>query len=162
MTKQLRADRAKIFEQMKAMSAAAEKENRNLNADEQANYDKANADAAALKVRYERIENEQAMERELSESAGSVVRAKSAIITPGTASDEQYRSAFHQYLRTGDAKQFRDLNTTTPADGGYTVPVVILNQIKTALARQSFVRKAGASVLTTGVRTTIPVGNLPV
>jgi len=165
---ELLAKRANIFEQMKAINAAATKENRNLNSEEQVSFDKANADIVELNAQIKRNETLDVMERELTQTRGSLVdplKGKSAtILSPDDPqAQELYRSAWIQHVRSGflDNRMFRDLNTTTPADGGYTVPVVILNKIKTELQRLSFVRKAGASVISTNVRTSIPFSNVP-
>ena len=153
---ELRAERAKLLTQLGEVYAAAEKEGRGeLSAEEKTKSERMKADAADLKLRYERMEEVEGFKKELSETQGRVdpTQSRSSLLADN-AEGEAYRKAFREYIRTGVK---RDLNTTTPADGGYSVPVEIAKDIVFALNRGSVVRQAGASVLSTTKRTSILV-----
>lgn len=164
-SEKLRQERAKLIEDMRALNAKAEADNRDLNTEEKASYDKMLADAGSLRERYERMENEEKLVRDLSQSRAITDPANGRSASESKSADPlaspEYAEAFRKYVRTGDKRVFRDLNTTTPADGGYIVPVTIANEIVKELINGSTVRRAGARVLATGTRTTIPFSNIP-
>lgn len=158
----LRQERAKLIEDMRTLNRKAEDENRNLNTEEQASYDKMLADVTSLKQRYERMEREEELVKEITQKREGVDpllngRSTGTVIPGDPTSTPEYRAAFAQYIRTADPRVFRDLNTTTPGDGGYYVPVQLATDVVKELLRGSTVRRAGARVLSTGVRTTIPI-----
>ena len=70
---ELRAERAKLLTQLGEVYAAAEKEGRGeLSAEEKTKSERMKADAADLKLRYERMEEVEGFKKELSETQGRV------------------------------------------------------------------------------------------
>jgi len=163
MTRQLRADRAKLIEDMRALNTKSESEKRDLDPTEKVNFEKMRTDAIALKERYERIEATDELAKELGESRGAKVdptKGRSAIVDPSDKTlTPEYKRAVNHYLRTGDLTQYRDLNLGTQADGGVTIPTDVTTSVVLALNRGSVMRKAGASVLATGSNTNIPISS---
>lgn len=100
---ELRQERARIVESMRAITEAAEAENRNLNADERSSYDRHEEDFTGLT---ERIGRAEALEQREADNSRSIGRG--AGDEGGTArSDEersaQRRSAFAGFIRRGAA-----------------------------------------------------------
>jgi len=75
------------------------------------------------------------------------------------SNDEEIRSAFINYVRTGDVSEIRNINSFTSAEGGVNVPVILLGQIQKALLENSVMRRIGASVINTTSTTTLPITN---
>jgi len=76
-----------------------------------------------------------------------------------TGNDEEIRSAFLNYVRTGDASEIRNINSFTSTEGGVNVPVILLGQIQKALLENSVMRRIGARVINTTSTTTLPITN---
>jgi len=53
------------------------------------------------------------------------------------ASDDEVRSAFLNYVRSGNVDEIRNINSFTSAEGGVNVPVILNNTIQRALAENS-------------------------
>lgn len=164
-TTELRQERAKVIADMQALNTKAETEGRDLNTEERSSYDKMMADVVAFKARYDRAEEQDSLEKELTRSAGHIVDSlagRSISETRSATGDKtvtrEYKSALDTYLRTGDQTQLRAL--TVSADGGYTIPTDVASNFVLALNRGSVMRKAGASVLKTSKNTVIPVSSV--
>ena len=74
-------------------------------------------------------------------------------------SDDEIRSAFINYVRTGDVSEIRNINSFTSAEGGVNVPTILNNTIQRALAENSVMRRIGARVIGTTSTTTLPLAN---
>lgn len=100
-TKQMREERAKLFETIKGISAKAETESRALSAEEQTNWDKANADFDALTKRIEVAERAAKISGELSATGGSHPGAedRNGNSRPGEPTDEQRTIAMNGWFR---------------------------------------------------------------
>lgn len=132
-TKQLREQRANIWEQMKALTDLAESENRDFTAEEKATWERAESDLDRLGDRVERAEKMAALDANLSQPAG---RPEGLFGDPtgGTDSDDEaYAEAFNGFVRRGMAlasleqqqilqKRFQNAAVGTGAAGGYTIP----------------------------------------
>lgn len=84
---------------------------------------------------------------------------KRAIGSTKGGSDDEVRSAFLNYVRTGDVTELRNINSFTSAEGGVNVPVILNNTIQRALAENSVMRRIGARVIQTTSTTTLPLAN---
>lgn len=74
-------------------------------------------------------------------------------------SDDEVRSAFLNYVRSGNVDEIRNINSFTSAEGGVNVPVILNNTIQRALAENSVMRRIGARVIQTTSTTTLPLAN---
>jgi HK97 family phage major capsid protein len=82
------------------------------------------------------------------------------VITNGkTSNDQEIRSAFLNYVRTGDMSEVRNINSFSSVEGGINVPVVLFPAIEKALAENSVMRRIGAKVITTTSTTNLPLAN---
>lgn len=134
-TTQLREQRANIWEQMKEVIAVAEREGRDLTAEERSKYDAAETDLDRLAGDIERQERHEAREAEFSRVD------RTGVVPDGGRSDEpdageKYARAFTEFLKDGvgglDAEgraalqsgfvDRRALGVGTTTAGGYTVP----------------------------------------
>jgi HK97 family phage major capsid protein len=84
---------------------------------------------------------------------------KRAISSTKGGSDDEIRSAFINYVRTGETAELRNINSFASTEGGVNVPVILLNQIQKALAENSVMRRIGANVIATTSTTTLPITN---
>jgi len=84
---------------------------------------------------------------------------KRAVGSSKTGNDEEIRSAFLNYVRTGDVSEIRNINSFTSTEGGVNVPVILLGQIQKALLENSVMRRIGARVIGTTSTTTLPITN---
>lgn len=62
----LRANRGQLTQQARALLDRAQQENRDLTAEEQTTFDTLHVEMEALRARYERIETQEAAERDLA------------------------------------------------------------------------------------------------
>ena len=82
------------------------------------------------------------------------------VVTNGkTSNDQELRSAFLNYVRTGDMSEVRNINSFSNVEGGINVPVILFPAIEKALAENSVMRRIGAKVITTTSTTTLPLAN---
>jgi len=101
-SKDLRAQRGNVWEQMKAINDSAEAENRTLAAEEQQSWDKADADVVELTERIQRMETSEEREREMAAKLEPAEGAEGATSADeARAKGEAYASAFDTFLRFG-------------------------------------------------------------
>lgn len=176
---ELRAKRATVWEQAKAILDAAEAEDRNLTAEEDANWKKANADIAVYDERIERVEQ---AERTPAVQAGRSVAGEEARQTAaGTGAAEeaarQRGEAFGAWIRGGilnlepeqrqamaayrvQPGEMRAMGVGVNSAGGYWVPDEMRRQMETALLAYGGMREAGTVMQTaTGNDLAIPTDN---
>lgn len=136
-TTALRAQRANIWEQMKALTNLAEAADRDFTAEEKASYEKMEADLDSIGARVERLEKESALDAKLDkivDMPGGVIDAQ----PKDKSSDDEYAEAFNEYLKSGisdmstEGRKLMALQRTeiknaalgvgSGSIGGYTVP----------------------------------------
>ena len=148
-SKDLRAQRANVWEQMKAINERAEVLDRSLSAEEQEQWDKADADIVELTERIARQETTEERDREMAAKLEPAAGAEGA-----TSADEarakldDYQAAFNTYLRYGvgemkpeqrsalqggmqtlSPEEQRDLGVATGGVGGYLVPQAFYDRL---------------------------------
>lgn len=157
--KQLREQRARIVEEARNLVNRAEQEKRDLTAEERAAWDKALADADALKADIDRAERQESLERELATSQGTRAGQQD------TSSDADNRArkenaeqrkqaharAFDSYLRHGVVDMPAEQRTvlmeyraqsTVDASGGFTIPEGFSNQLEESMKAFGGMRQA--------------------
>jgi HK97 family phage major capsid protein len=145
---ELRQERAKLYHDARAMLDAAEKEDRDFTEEEQTNYDTMLEDADKLRKRYERIEQQEATERELQRATTEVVEADDGETrdqaTTGPRGTRAYEDAFNRYLDGGriTPDEQRALQVDDSEAGGYTVvSEQFINKFIQAVDNQVFIRQ---------------------
>lgn len=161
----LRAERAKLWERAKEIVDAAETENRNLTAEEDANWAKLNEDMAALDAR---IQRQEILERTpaTEQRGGPLQRPESRDAKPAEQVQAERRAAFTNYLRFGYAgmpaeqramlsqataspEEQRAMGIGSDVAGGYWVPDEPRRAIEMAMLTFSGMREAGTVIQTT-------------
>lgn len=162
-----RRQRAALYEQMTELDKKARDEKRSLSAEEQAQWDKINADVDALKVEIE------------AEERGAQLQAQQMADrpTPPAATDQksEYRKAFWAYIRDGiegltpDARAvlragFRALEPEQRAmtagiatAGGYTIADEDMAGLVQAMLPWGGMFQSGMTVLTTTTGADLPI-----
>ena len=126
-----------LWEQAKEIDKKAREEKRSLTQEEEAAWNKANTDISALEAELRRMHSENEREQKVAELDARFSKADAAPPDTTTLSGqrredlpmqarEEYRSAFNEYLRTGDKEKFEhEIRTTMQVDsplyGGYLV-----------------------------------------
>ncbi|MCG3197093.1 MAG: hypothetical protein GHCLOJNM_01577 [bacterium] len=159
---ELREQRARAFEQAKALVEKCEKENRDFSAEENEQYVRINAEIDSLGARVQRMEAAEARERELASTSAR----GHALVTPGNdgasaasvadrRATPEYAAAFwDDFVRRGMST--RALQAFGSAsEGGYLIPTTTLPQL-IPLVREANVMRQLATVLTTSNPTEIP------
>lgn len=118
--------RGNIITQMNAVLATAEKEERDLNAEEQTKFDAMQEDQSALKKRIDNAKRVADLEQEISVLSSVPHKIGLGVKTSGVLSSDEYKNAFDKYARIGGAAlpgQFHNaLQVGTDSEGGYIVP----------------------------------------
>lgn len=122
----LREKRAKLWNDTKAFLDSHRGEDGMVSAEDNATYEKMEADVVALGKEIERLERQAAIDRELDQPTASVLVSKPGAVKPeqkaGRASDE-YKKAFWNQMRGKVSPEvFNALQVGTLSEGGYTVP----------------------------------------
>lgn len=179
-TLELRAKRANIFEQMKALHDAAGKENRGLTAEEQQQWDRMDADLNSLKAQIDREERLSAVGGDLAAHqprvGGRGGQAGAGNVDPQEAA---YRAAFWAYVRGGmeelpseqrqllraryqqAPQEARAMSAQQGAAGGYLIEGEAMRPLQEALLQWGGIRQAPTTKLrtTTGADLPIPKSN---
>ncbi|WP_337004097.1 MULTISPECIES: phage major capsid protein [unclassified Microbacterium] len=134
---ELRQERARTVEAMRAITDRAEGENRNLNAEERQSYDRGEAEFRDLS---DRIERQEAQERRNAEMGDPINGGGD---TPGAGGDEQrsaqQRSAFRRFVR-GAAMTQEQRALVENAAGEILVPEDLEAEIIRAVPQLSVIR----------------------
>jgi HK97 family phage major capsid protein len=152
MIKRLLEQRANVWEQAKELLDRAATENRDLSAEEEKAYERANADLDAIDVRRKDLE-EQARAAKDAEQFLSQFSPKDP--TPGKRSTaDELRAAFKGenrdgYVTTLDPAEVRDLTVGSATAGGDTRPTSFSGRLWAHLIEVANVINAGATVITT-------------
>lgn len=158
---QLKAAREKaqkLLNDMRSINSVAASEKRTMNAEETAKYEAMYADFNDTRAEIQRAEQLQEATRYMGEIVTEQVRDLGG---NGEAIDLDagYKREFLAMVRGGefDARMMRNMNVGTPADGGYTVPTVLINAVLRALGENVLMRRLG-KVITTSSTTVFPIG----
>ncbi len=169
---ELRQQRARLWEQMKALHERARVENRDLSAEEQEQWDRLDAELNRLKSQIDREERLAVEESDLRQREPAVARSQVGSEAP---SEKERRAAFVAYLRGGwnaltpEQRAYalnrvaslplevRALGVSTDAAGGYTVEDETIRAIDTAMLAFGGVREAGATVVQTSTGADLPI-----
>lgn len=154
MIMQLRNKRATLVTEARAVLDAAETEKRELSAEERAKYDTIIADVAKLKEQITREENQLALENEMR---GGFEQGKPGAPAPETP-EQRTAKAFRNYLVTGNAAEYRALQSDVDAAGGYlSAPEQYIAQMLKGLDDLVFVRQFATTIpLTTSDNLGVP------
>jgi len=139
----MRAQRAKTWEQAKAFLDSRRNDKGILSAEDRTTYERMEEEIVDLGHEIERQERIEAFERELNAHVGSPITsrpdgAQKAEKKAGRASDE-YRKAFWNHLRRREnAPELRNaLQVGTDTEGGYLVPDEFEHTLVTALEEEN-------------------------
>lgn len=143
-------DRNAVYEEMKHIMSSENRSEGDL-----AKYD-------ALEAKYKTLTNAIEAEVRFDAIKGNMDKAldKRAISNGKSGNDDEYRSAFLEYARTGRMDGIRaitNVNSFASAEGGVNVPVILFNTIQKTIAELSVMRQAGINVLNTTSTTTLPI-----
>ena len=177
LAKKLREKRATLAEQAKALLDTAEKENRELNAEETVSFDKIHGEIEELRGQVERIERHETVEKEMNESRGTQAaredrrggdheNADKDLEAVRAARREAEARAFDSYLRNGfsdmtpEHRQImmerRAQSVGTQSAGGYTIPGLFYDKLETAMKAYGGMRQA-STVISTETGATLPM-----
>jgi len=175
-TKGLREERAKLFEQSKALLQKAHDEKRDMTAEERSQFTKLNTDIDAYKVRIDDAEKLNALESEMSEADYRAKEIKKQEVATVPNDNEDRAAAFRAWAKVGSnysptadereaAKrcgfnlrenklslrvgETRALSVSTGSAGAYTVPQGFITTLEKALLQFNGVRKVAQVLRTT-------------
>jgi len=135
-SKELRAQRAKLIADARAIYSTAETAKREPTAEERGQFETIMGDADKLEARFLELERLEAAEKSVSESLGRKTEAeqpgrKAGETRTNPLATEEYRAAYDLYLRTGE---MRALQADNDASGGYLLaPQQMVSDIIKAL-----------------------------
>ena len=140
----LREKRAKLWEDTKAFLDSHRGDDGMVSAEDNATYEKMEADVVALGKEIERLERQAAIDRELDKPTASALVSKPMSPKPdqksGRASDE-YRKAFWNQMRGRVTQEvYNALQVGTLSEGGYTVPDEFDRQLIEGLEDENIMR----------------------
>jgi len=173
-TLEMRQKRAALVKQARELLDKTEEEKRCLTAEEEQQYDRVMADVDKLAKDIEREERQQALEKELAQSQGTIAAGREQ---PGEKktdgysirASEEYRSAFWEAIRMGENVLFpeqrrlllnpevRALSVGTDSAGGYTVPDEFERTLIQGLQDQNVMRTLATVISTSSGTREIPV-----
>jgi len=159
----MRATRAKTWEQAKAFLDSRRNDKGILGAEDTTTYERMEQEIVDLGHEIERQERIEAFERELNAHVGSPITsrpesAQKADKKSGRASDE-YRKAFWNHLRRREnAPELRNaLQVGTDTEGGYLVPDEFEHTLVTALEDENLFRSIAKIIQTASGDRKIPI-----
>lgn len=152
---ELRVKRNALVQQAREVLAAAEKEARGLNAEEQAKYDKIFSDQEELRKTIEAEERQIELERSLATQKLENERkeeTKDKRVSPRAT--EEYRDAYNAFLRGGVASlngdQVRALSVGSGSEGGFFVaPEQTVDMLIKALDDEVIIRPLATKMTVT-------------
>ncbi|WP_010244605.1 phage major capsid protein [Acetivibrio cellulolyticus] len=150
---ELREKRAKAWEAAKAFLDTKRGTDGLVSADDTATYDKMEADVVALGKEIDRLEKQEALDRELSKPLNTPLTGKPAVpgmeTKTGRASDE-YKAGMLQALRSNFRQVSNVLQEGVDTDGGYLVPVEYDDRLIQGLKEENIFRKLATRITTSG------------
>ena len=140
----LREKRAKLWNDTKAFLDSHRDGDGMVSAEDNATYEKMEADVVALGKEIERLERQAAIDRELDQPTASPLVSAPVARTPeqksGRASDE-YKKAFWNQMRGRSSYEIRNaLQVGELSEGGYTVPDEFDKQLNEGLEDENIMR----------------------
>ena len=150
---ELREKRAKAWEAAKAFLDTKRGADGLVSAEDTATYDKMETDVVALGKEIDRLEKQEALDRELSKPLNTPLTGKPAVpgmeTKTGRASDE-YKAGMLQALRSNFRQVSNVLQEGVDTDGGYLVPVEYDNRLIQGLKEENIFRKLATRITTSG------------
>lgn len=132
----------------RAVLEKAEGENRDLNAEEKLEYDRATAEIQSTRSRIDRLEAQLQTEdemRQVPEPAARPELAAAGAVPGDRRSTKEYQDSFRSYLRMGPnglrSEEARALQADADTDGGYLVPQVFAKDLLKAVDDILWIRK---------------------
>lgn len=171
--KALREKRANLASQAQAIVDAAEKENRELTAEENVSFDKFHEEITSLRGRIDAMEAHEAEMKALGESRGRKTVENTPTEAAKKEDEQRVAQAFDSYLRFGiegmepeqraimqsryrqGDKEQRAAQTVTTSGGGYLIPQGFSGQLEENMKWYGGVEQA-CSVFTTETGNTLP------
>lgn len=160
---ELREKRAKAWEGAKAFLDTKRGENGLISSEDNTVYEKMESDVVALGKEIDRLERQEALDRELSKPLNAPLTEKPA--TPakdnpktGRATDE-YKKSFWNALRskTPNFEVLNALQIGTDSEGGYLVPDEYEHKLIEALEEENIFRKLAHVIQTSSGDRKIPI-----
>ena len=157
----LREKRANLWNETKAFLDSHRGEDGMISAEDNATYEKMEADVVALGKEIERLERQAAIDRELDQPTASPLVSRPTTTTDrkqGRASDE-YRNAFWGMVRnrTAAPSVMNALQIGTDSEGGYLVPDEYERTLVQALEEENVLRSLCTIIQTSSGDRKIPV-----
>jgi len=154
-------ERGQVVDQMKAMLSKADGEKRDLNAEEQEQFDKLDTKQGELKNKADRIEKMSNLESELNQPVSASVNTGLSNENKKNAfGSDEYKNSFDKYARRGsnslDSGVLNALQVGTDSEGGYITPTEFETSLVTALQDINEFRQY-CNVISTGSDRNIPV-----
>lgn len=159
---ELREKRAKAWEAAKAFLDTKRGTDGMVSAEDTATYDKMEADVVALGKEIDRLEKQEALDRELSKPLNAPLTVKPAVpgmdTKTGKASDE-YKKAFWNVMRSKNPHYdvVNALQVGTDSEGGYLVPDEFERTLIQSLEEENIFRKLAKIIQTSSGDRKIPV-----
>ena len=150
---ELREKRAKAWETAKAFLDTKRGSDGIVSAEDTAVYDKMEADVVALGNEIDRLEKQEALDRELSKPLNTPLTGRPSVlgaeVKTGTASAE-YKKAMLEALRSNFKRVDNVLQEGIDANGGYLVPDEYDSRLIDGLTEENIFRKLGTTIRTSG------------
>ena len=151
---ELRENRARAWEAAKNFLDTHRTENGTLSAEDNATYERMEADVVNLGKEIERMERREAMDAEMSRPVGAPLTTRPGMgmdQKTGRASDA-YKAAMLTALRTNFRQVSDVLVEGTDSAGGYLVPTEFDSRLIEALEQENVLRSLGTVITTSGER----------
>ncbi|AQU05401.1 capsid protein [Dehalococcoides mccartyi] len=150
---ELREKRTKAWEAAKAFLDTKRGADGLVSAEDTATYDKMEADVVALGKEIDRLEKQEALDRELSKPLNAPLTGKPAVpgmeVKTGTAAAE-YKKAMLDALRSNFKRISNVLQEGIDTNGGYLVPDEYDSRLIDGLTEENIFRKLGTTIKTSG------------
>ena len=152
---ELTEKRAKAWEAAKAFLEAKRGENDCLSAEDNATYEKMEAEVTNLTAEIERLVRQQAIDDKLSQATSTPItnRPNAQIESDADKPFREragYKSAMVDALRSNFRNISNVLQEGVDADGGYLVPVEYDKRLIDVLEEENIMRKLGTKITTSG------------
>ena len=157
----LREKRAKLWNDTKAFLDSHRTEDGMVSAEDNATYEKMEADVVALGKEIERLERQAAIDREMDQPTASPLVSRPVAPSAkkqGRASDE-YRNAFWGMIRNRNLTPgvMNDLQIGTDTEGGYLVPDEFEHTLVQGLEEENVLRSLCTVIQTSSGDRKIPI-----
>lgn len=118
--------RGNLVKNMTDLIEKAEKEGRDLNAEEKSQYEQMDKDQSDYKARADRLHNASNLKNELGELNGKSVRSNPSESVKNKFATDDYKNGFDAYARRGNnginSDIYNALQVGTNSEGGFIVP----------------------------------------